>query len=169
MTVAKAVRRKSRSGFPGSEAMLAPTEFTREPYSLRIEMDGLPKINAADGLHWRTRRDMREAWENRVWAMSVNRKPVQPLQAARVTVVRHSSSEPDYDGLVQTGKWLIDALVKIGILADDAPSVIGVPTYRWQQASPREGKVTLYVEEPIAAGVEIGPRVPAMDRTGGIG
>ena len=72
-------------------------------------------------------------------------------------ITRFSSREPDFDALAQGGKFLLDGLVKCGVLEDDRPSVIGQPSYVWSKASPKQGKVRISVYEQT---VEIGPRIP---------
>lgn len=119
-------------------------------YHLTIVLDGLPPMNSADGFHWRKRQRLRKQWERRVSAevlASDAGKPPKPLESARVTVTRCSAKQPDADNLAQSGKWILDGLVKAGVLADDAPSVIGQPLYQWEPAKPKHGRVVVTVEE----------------------
>lgn len=46
------------------------------------------------------------------------------LGAVRLELIRHGLQVMDYDNLVSTGKLLIDAIVKTGVLSDDNPDVI---------------------------------------------
>lgn len=116
-------------------------------YLLDIEIDGLPPMNSADGFHWRKRKRLRDEWVNRVWVLTINKRPRQPLASARIQITRFSSVEPDFDNLVQGGKWLMDGLTDCGIIEDDKPSVIGQPRYLWQKASPKQGRVRVEVWE----------------------
>lgn len=73
--------------------------------------------------------------------------PPRPLTKAKLTLIRHSSRCPDYDGLVVSFKPVVDALKKCGIIADDSMSVIGKPTYEWKKIGVREGKIAVIVDE----------------------
>jgi len=127
-----------------------------DQYTLEFELDGLPPMNSADGMHWRVRRKLRIDWEFRVDLACRGRKPETPLPKAQVKILRFSSREPDFENLAQGGKFLLDGLVKCGVLEDDRPSVIGQPIYKWIKASPKQGKVRIEVFEPS---VVIGPRI----------
>lgn len=74
-------------------------------------------------------------------------KPTTPLAKARVSYVRHSSMEPDWDGLVGAFKPVQDALKKLGIIKDDKMSVIGQPNYLWLKCPPKKGHIEIEVEE----------------------
>jgi hypothetical protein len=66
-----------------------------------------------------------------------------------VTCTRHSSREPDFENLAHSFKPCLDALtVRNGgapVLVDDSQEVIGQPTYLWEKAPPKEGRITLEV------------------------
>jgi Holliday junction resolvase RusA-like endonuclease len=117
---------------------------------LEFEMDGLPPMNTANGWHWRRRKKAKDEWINKVYYAARNAIPVEfrqePLSRAKVTLIRCSTREPDFDNLVQGGKFIMDGLVKAGVILDDKPSVIGQPVYLWQKASPKQGKVRVRVE-----------------------
>ena len=130
--------------------------------SIALSIPGLPPINTASsrGSHWAFAK-LKRKWESHVCAAvltTLGRWPDKPLTRALVTITRCSASEPDYDNLVQGGKFLLDGLIKAGVIVDDSPAVIGRPEYRWQQAAPGAGSVRIQVED---ASVEIGERVPA--------
>ena len=129
-----------------------------DKYSLEFELDGLPPMNSADGMHWRVRRKLRIDWELRVELACRGRKPTEPLPRAQVEISRFSSREPDFENMAQGGKFLLDGLVKCGVLLDDRPSVIGQPVYRCSKIAPKQGKVRISVFESPPE-VEIGPRV----------
>ena len=87
-------------------------------------------------------------WEESVYWATVGETPVEPLERASLRIVRHSSGpEPDFDNLVQGGKFLADGLVKAGVLADDKPSVVPVREYLWEKCKRGEGRVCISVEE----------------------
>lgn len=74
-------------------------------------------------------------------------RPVAPLKRARVSLTRGSSREPDYEALVVSAKPILDALVRAGVIADDAPRVIGRPEYEWEKAPRERGYVRVTVDE----------------------
>jgi Holliday junction resolvase RusA-like endonuclease len=116
---------------------------------LDIELGGLPPLNSADGPNRWTRRRMRIAWEAKVTGavlVALGKWPAEPLVKARITITRFSSTEPDFDGLVAGGKFLLDGLVKAGVIHDDRPGIIGQPVYRWEKYPPKMGKVQILVE-----------------------
>lgn len=116
---------------------------------LELVIDGLPPMNTADGIHRWSRHKLKKAWESKVCGavlMALGRWPEKPLERAQVKITRCSSSEPDFDGLVQGGKFLLDGLVKAGVLVDDRPSVIGQPEFRWERAPRGAGSVRICVE-----------------------
>lgn len=130
---------------------------------LEITVAGLPPTNAADRRgHW-TYHKVAKTWQAKTIAAvltALGRWPETPLDRAHVTIIRCSTTEPDYDGLVAAGKHLLDGLVRAGVLSDDAPKVIGKPEYRWERAPRGAGCVRIRVE--AAPVVEIGPKVSAI-------
>jgi hypothetical protein len=116
------------------------------PYRLELELPGLPK-SANARLHWRARHKENLAWEEAVgWAVK-GKLPSAPLARARLTCVRCSSVAADSDNVVAGFKPVIDALVKTGVLVNDKWENIGMPTYLWEKAAPKQGKVRVIVEE----------------------
>lgn len=120
-------------------------------YRLELEISGLPKrFNQGQGSHWTVRHQEAQKWHKRVLGrMVVTRSfpPKRPLSRARVTLIRYSSRAPDFDGLVQSFKPVMDALKKCLIILDDNMEVIGKPDYRWEQTCRGEGKIRILVEE----------------------
>ena len=117
-------------------------------YKLDIEIKGLPKsINQMRG-HWRTFQNEAKKWKNAVaHACVAAGRPDTPLTQAKITFVRCSASQPDYDNLVHSFKSSLDGLREIGIISNDSHKEIGASTYRWEKASPRQGKIKIIVEE----------------------
>lgn len=74
-------------------------------------------------------------------------KPQLPLKKAKLTLTRHSSYEPDFDGLVSSFKQIIDGLVEAKILENDKRENIDVPCYLWKKALRGHGKITVRIEE----------------------
>lgn len=73
--------------------------------------------------------------------------PDYPLEKAIIKVTRLSSVTPDFDGLVGSSKWIIDALVDMKVIIDDNMKVV-IPEYTWEKAKPGSGKVRVFVSEP---------------------
>ena len=117
---------------------------------LDLTIDGLPPMNTSNsrGSHW-SHSKLKRTWGDRVVAavlFTLKKWPEKPLERARVSITRCSTSEPDYDNLVQGGKFLLDGLIRAGVIVDDAPSVIGRPDYYWEKAQAAKGCVRIRVE-----------------------
>lgn len=127
--------------------------------TLDLTIPGLPPTNSSDKLNRWVWRKLKKDWEALVITAvleACGRWPAT-LDQARVTITRCSTREPDYDGLVQGAKFLLDGLVRAGVIRDDKPSVIGQPVFAWEPAAPGKGCVRIRVE------------AIDLDRTGGIG
>lgn len=119
-----------------------------EPYVLHFKINGLPKTtNAARSKGWRNRYKEDNLWKKEVMVgVCQGKKPKKPLELARITLVRHSSNEPDYEGLVSTFKPILDALIITKVIVDDKVKNIGRPDYIWQYAPPKTGFIEITVE-----------------------
>lgn len=115
-------------------------------YELKIRIDELPKTrNTLSAKHWRVRHNESTKWHRLVFNHTHGLKPPAPLDKCILTLERHSSAEPDYDGLVSSFKYPIDALVMAEIITDDKPSVIVDSNYRWFKTSPKKGFIIISV------------------------
>jgi hypothetical protein len=103
-------------------------------------------INSIGRQHWAIKVRETKDFHFLVWDAVRKRKPLRPLEHAQLFLVRHSASEPDFDGLTSGFKSTIDGLVKAGVLVDDKPSNIS-PVYRWEKAKRKQGYITVRVEE----------------------
>lgn len=122
------------------------------PYRLHFKIPRLPALN--------TRATRRHAYvqsaEVKQWFKIVggyvleHRRPTKPLEIAYVRFVRHSAMEPDYTNLVLGFKSTEDALVKLGVLANDRPAnfVGGHANYEWKFAPRKAGYLEVEVCEP---------------------
>ena len=118
-------------------------------YTLEIELAGkLPKMNTSHtrGRHWSVGHREAKYWVGRLYLEIQGRKPKRPLKRARGTFTRHSSREPDYENLAYSFKEIVDALVKLDVLEDDAPKNLE-RMYRWEKGRGGDGKVTIHLEE----------------------
>ncbi len=98
---------------------------------------------------WWAKHTEAKKWKRIVWLMVCGKKPVKPLQKAKVTIIRRSSVECDFDGLVSTGKHLLDGLVESGVLVNDKMSNIGQAVYKWEKVKPGYGSIGIIVEEVL--------------------
>lgn len=123
------------------------TEFT---------LEGTPRLyNSSNRLHWAVKN--KEAWK---WKRLVQFKCIElgvsglNLIKAKITIIRHSCKEPDFDGLVSGGKHLLDGLKLAKVITDDKQSVIGQPVYLWQfRGRSQGGMVTMRVEKEESGAV----------------
>lgn len=118
-------------------------------YRLEFTMAGLPKTtNAKRGFgHWSQYYKESVKWKKNILPYLISKRPEAPLQKAKLTLVRGSSVEPDFDNLVSSFKHLIDALVDARILVNDRCENIGQPSYAWEKAQQGKGYVRILVEE----------------------
>lgn len=119
-------------------------------YRLQFWLEGLPEtVNQIYAMKLRERMRRKKYWKTLVWQLVGGNRPLAPLTRAEIRIVRHSASEPDYDGLVSSGKHVMDSLVLCKVILDDKPSVIGVPKYEWVKAAPKKGRVFVSITEVI--------------------
>lgn len=117
-------------------------------YRLSVTLQGLPRTyNSLGRTHWAVKANEAKKWRKEVAYTVIGEKPPAPLTRARLTLTRHSSSCPDYDGLVSSFKGCIDGLKDGKIITDDKMNNIGAPTYLWGKAPPGKGWITIEVEE----------------------
>lgn len=135
-------------------------------YKADFTIQDLPKrINQGHGSHWTVRHKEAKKWVILIGAHIRFNFPKVPLEKAKITIIRGSSVCPDYDGLVYSGKCLIDALRKLNVIKDDKMSNIGKPDYQWVKASPKKGFVRVIVEEQKSQDVHNGPDEAIAPRT----
>ena len=117
-------------------------------YSIEFTLPGLPSTTNSSGRkHWAIKAKEVRQWKNMVIITVGTRKPKEPLQKARLTLTRVSSSVPDADGLVSSFKSCVDGLVSCGVLIDDKMKNIGMPDYRHEIGKPGQGFIRIKVEE----------------------
>ena len=115
-------------------------------YRLRFKIAGLPKM--ANGGHGSWQRDAAEKkkWKLLVAKELVGRSPGTPFDCIVVKFIRHSATEPDFDGLVHGFKSIRDALVKFGLVVDDKNKNMRAE-YLWKFAPRGKGHIEVEVEE----------------------
>ena len=114
---------------------------------IQFEIKGLPKTTNAGGrAHWSVKAKEAKLWKQLVFLSVSSQRPKEPFKKCKITLVRCSSKESDFDGLVSSFKHVLDGLKESRIIFDDKPSCIE-PTYRWQYSSPKSGRIKVTVEE----------------------
>lgn len=118
---------------------------------ISFEIKELPKMpNAVLRQHYFIIKKEADKWHALVLKEVAKQRPNRPYPKAKLTLTRYSTNEPDYDGLVGSFKWVVDALVKSGIIIDDKYSVIGKSDYIWEKVSKR-------VDQRIQVTIEMQP------------
>lgn len=74
--------------------------------------------------HWEVKKEA-DKWKDLMLMLTSNKRPNQPLEEARVHVIRYGSRMMDFDGLVSSLKWVMDGLVLGKILKDDSWDITG--------------------------------------------
>ena len=124
-------------------------EGAMKPYVIEFHVAGLPHMTNNNRRHWRAVHKHAVKWKKAtaqaVWLSGGI--PEFPLERAMLTLTRVSSMEPDLDGLISGFKHVLDGLVECGVLANDKPSNIGIPDYRWEKGAPGKGMIKVRVEE----------------------
>ena len=120
---------------------------TKSQFKLSLRIQGLPPTtNKAGYGHWAKKAKEVKRWRFNVVAVVGTSKPKSPLKKAKLTLIRCSSKETDFDNLVISFKPVVDGLKDAGIISDDRSSVIGQPTYLWKKERPTMGHIIIEVE-----------------------
>lgn len=72
--------------------------------------------------------------------------PPKPFSFYKLHLTRFSSSEPDYDGLTSSWKYIVDALKYYKVIEDDRLSNSGPWNVMWQKCPQKHGKIHVVVE-----------------------
>ena len=116
-------------------------------YEMEFEINDLPKtINAIGYTHWAIKAKEARKWKKLVAFEILSKGPCTLLQKAKITLTRFSSRCPDSDGLVSSFKHVIDGIVDSGMLPNDTFKTIGMPTYLWEKAPAKKGKIKVKIE-----------------------
>ena len=117
-----------------------------DKYYCHVDIDDLPMMtNKSRRCHWAVQNKEAKKWK-RLVLFNVSR-PDEPLKKASIKFTRHSSQEPDFDGLVSGFKHVLDGLKHAGVIIDDKPSIIGHPSYEWLKSPGKKGFITIKVTE----------------------
>lgn len=115
-------------------------------YVLQLELPGLPKgLNGSHG-HFHKAARARKTWRNAAARVAYYRRPEKPLEAVKLTCIRYTASEMDYDNLVASFKPIIDGLRDAGVISNDNKKVIEAQEYRCEKAPRKKGFIVVRVE-----------------------
>jgi Holliday junction resolvase RusA-like endonuclease len=107
----------------------------------------LPKMpNTLIRKHWAIVTKEKNKWHGLVKLYLRHNVPVAPFKKAKLTLIRFSTRAPDYDGLVGSFKYVVDGLVKAGVIIDDKVSVIGHSQYKWEKCKKLEARIEVTIE-----------------------
>lgn len=84
----------------------------------------LPSLNVRDRAHWTARRRQKIDMSWAIIGLTQGQRPPQPWWRSRVHVERRSAGMLDIDNLYASAKDLLDSLIKVGIIVDDAPDFL---------------------------------------------
>lgn len=112
---------------------------------IKVELPFLTKMfNIYKGVHWGVAdTERKRVMEHMMHQLTPLRRLKTPID---IVVTRCSSVRPDFDNMVSGGKYIIDALVKLEMIPDDAPDFVRA-MYHWAKAPPREGKMLIEILE----------------------
>jgi len=114
-------------------------------YKLEFTLAGLPPTsNGAHG-SWKAAWQRRKKWRDAVRLRCFLQRPDKPLPLAKITFIRCSSREPDYDNLVTSFKPVCDGLKDAGIIEDDSPKHVE-RVYLWEKANTKYSRIRVIVE-----------------------
>jgi hypothetical protein len=124
-----------------------PINASKRHLLAEINLDFLPKTtNHLNTMHWAMKHKEAKACKLMVM-LQCRHKRIHGLGLSRVELelTRFSSKEPDFDGMVGSWKYVIDALVEASVIVDDKPSIIGSPIFLWEKAKQKEGKIRIRI------------------------
>jgi len=125
--------------------------ISKAAYHVKINISGLPKsTNQLLRRHWSLATKEKNIWFTSVGlTIPKHKRPTKPLKKAKLKFIRHSSTCPDYDGLVSSFKWVCDALTYHRIIENDKMENIGMPDFEWVKAPRGSGFITVEINEHI--------------------
>lgn len=115
---------------------------------IEFTLKGLPKMTNNNYTSWKAKMAEARKWKLKVYEKiyELKAKPPVPYEKVKLTLIRVSSIEPDYDGMVSGFKHIIDGLREAGVIANDKISNIGQPDYRHEKTGPKNGHIKVKVE-----------------------
>ena len=117
-------------------------------YQFKIEIKELPVMgNPYLRMNRHKRNTYNKNWYEFMFYATQGKRPIKPLNRARLKLIRYSSAMPDYDGLVFSFKPVIDSLKLAGIISDDSWKCIGKIDCDWIRCSRKEQRISIEVFE----------------------
>ncbi len=116
----------------------------------QFKIPGLPKIPNANG-NWRVKYGNSKKWRKlaaeAAWGVwSLSKRCGKPLERVKLTLIRGSTRECDYDNLVASFKPVIDGLMDAGVITDDNSKIVCQRQYIWEKAKAKAGYIIVFVE-----------------------
>jgi hypothetical protein len=116
-------------------------------YSVSFKIRELPQTyNQLNRKHYRAKCAEAKKWQ-RLVLEALPHLPLAPLKKAHLKLTRYSSSEPDYDGLTISFKYVVDALVLAKVIDNDKLSNTGPWEVHWVKVPPKKGGISVEVQE----------------------
>ena len=114
-------------------------------WTFRTDLGPLP--NTWGRMHWAVRGRIRDTIH---WQVAMGMGIRSPLKTpVTVQVTRCSPREPDPDALPFSAKYVLDALVSLGIIPDDTSEHVRLVS-RWQMAGSRNAHMMVTVKGRLA-------------------
>lgn len=114
---------------------------------IKFTVNGLPKMpNQLLRKHWAVISQEAKKWHILVHYHTLKQKPAKPHQKVKAEMTRFSTQEPDRDGLSGSFKYVMDGLVKAGIMVDDKPSVVVECIYKWEKSKLADQRIEVKIE-----------------------
>lgn len=122
-------------------------------YSIEFVLNGLPHMANPSGksTHWRGIHAEAQKWKWAVCQITMGKRPKKPLERYKLTLVRFSSKEPDFDGLVRGFKSVVDGLRAADVISDDKLKNSGVWHCQWMKCGKSKGRISVRVDEVAIA------------------
>ena len=130
-----------------------PFQLAPKPI-LDLEIHELPSLyNVFMRKHWSAKKKETDYWHrlvqyqvNKINFQKQSKKALPPkLERYQLELARHSSTEPDYDGLVGSFKLVVDGLRHANVIADDRLSNSGPWNVSWVKCAKNQGKIEVRV------------------------
>jgi len=90
--------------------------------TITLKINGIPpSLNVIERMHHFKRQKAKNAWEEIVgWEAKLQKViPKKPIRKCKITLVYHFQDERGRDPDNYNGKWTLDGMRKIGIIAND--------------------------------------------------
>jgi len=102
-----------------------------------------PSNNAVMRMHHRVRTQQHAQYRLEVWATT--RRESSSFEKCHVTITRHGSRPLDWDNMGGGLKFLLDAMVKNKIIADDNPGCVLTLNLKQEKCSRKEEKTVVEI------------------------